>query len=329
MPSSSRILVFDTPGVFQWIPGPHVYAFEPIVKAAGGGGASGMSHTTTTSRLCGPGGGGGAIAVGDRRLSALDFLRGVEITVGAGGAGGSAPAAVNGAWNPGTSGGFSAFGDVLRAEGGFGGGWALGIDQPDISFGGDGGHAILRGGKGGSFVTDPGITHSGIVRLLAAGGGVAEDPAITRPAKSAPQQTAEVPAPTISARAGEHYSAPHTPQDTAAQEHSSRALATTANSHAEEAAEAPAETLAPPAAVAETGRSLSSNTYENQRCKQCLPQPSSKPDSPTGRRRMLLGTNSILRSMVSTRSWCGCRKRSRTSPRAPSRYRSASSNLRH
>ncbi|WP_373922173.1 glycine-rich domain-containing protein [Rhodococcus sp. LW-XY12] len=171
MPSSSRILVFDTPGVFQWIPGPHVYAFEPIVKAAGGGGASGMSHTTTTSRLCGPGGGGGAIAVGDRRLSALDFLRGVEITVGAGGAGGSAPAAVNGAWNPGTSGGFSAFGDVLRAEGGFGGGWALGIDQPDISFGGDGGHAILRGGKGGSFVTDPGITHSGIVRLLAAGGG--------------------------------------------------------------------------------------------------------------------------------------------------------------
>lgn len=171
MPSSSRLLVYDTPGIHQWTPGPNAYAFDLIVKAAGGGGASGMSHSTTTSRLCGPGGGGGAIATNDRRLSALDFLRGVEITVGAGGTGGPAPDATNGAWNPGASGGFSAFGDVLRAEGGFGGGLAFGMDQPDISFGGDGGHGILRGGKGGSFVTEPENTDSGIVRVLAAGGG--------------------------------------------------------------------------------------------------------------------------------------------------------------
>ncbi|BDB62343.1 glycine-rich domain-containing protein [Rhodococcus sp. RDE2] len=171
MASTTRIIVYDIPGIYLWTPEERVYAFDVIVKASGGGGASGMSHSVTTSRLCGSGGGGGAITIANRRFSALDFLRETEIVVGAGGLGGASPSAADGAWNPGETGGFSAFGDVLRAEGGFGGGRALGNEQPDIAFGGDGGHGVLRGGKGASFVAAAPDTNSGIVRLLASGAG--------------------------------------------------------------------------------------------------------------------------------------------------------------
>lgn len=163
--------MYDIPGVYRWIPDSDVYAIDVTVKAGGGGGASGMSHSTTTARLCGPGGGGGGVTINSRRYGMSGLRDGIDVVVGGGGTPGAAPAAVNGAWNPGNDGGFSAFGDLLRAEGGHGGGRTVGGADPDIGRGGDGGHAVMRGGRGGSYTLAPESTSSEVIRLLAGGGG--------------------------------------------------------------------------------------------------------------------------------------------------------------
>lgn len=170
MASRTEIAVFSTPGVHLWSPPAGLYAAEVIVKGAGGGGGSGMSHATTNARRPGPGGGGGGVTL-SRRLSALDLEAGVPVTVGAGGAGGIVPAATDGAWTPGGDGGASLFGEFVRAEGGFGGGRRFGTDETSIAQGGYGGHAVIRGGHGASYAAEAQSSVSGIVRLLAAGGG--------------------------------------------------------------------------------------------------------------------------------------------------------------
>ncbi|MBF6460142.1 hypothetical protein IU433_13965 [Nocardia puris] len=111
-------------------------ALDIIVRGAGGSG----SETV--------GGGGGALTINtQRRISPLELPATCAITVGLGGTNGG-------------DGGASSFGDLLIAPGGRGG-----------LNGGGGGLTFAPGGRGGA-AGQPGQTvTSGVVRLLAAGGG--------------------------------------------------------------------------------------------------------------------------------------------------------------
>lgn len=174
MSSWTRVVVYDTPGVYTWTCDPRLYALDLIVRGGGGSGSSGMSHATTNQRLAGAGGGGGGVNATRRRVP-LARLGDTEIvTVGAGGAAtGPAPTG-SGSWIPGNDGEASSFGELLSAEGGRGGGRAIGLPEPSIALQGSGGYAVMRGGNGASYATTTGVSpDSGIIRFLAgaAGGG--------------------------------------------------------------------------------------------------------------------------------------------------------------
>lgn len=173
MATQTQLVVFDAPGTFTWTADPALMAIDLIVIGAGGSGASGMSHSTALSRIAGPGGGGGATNATQKRLGRIQIGETVEVIVGAGGAAPVAPPATNGAWTPGNDGGHSAFGDLLRAEGGRGGGYEMGMPDPVITVGGAAGFGVMRGGRGGSATgtADGGSTSSDIVRFLAGAGG--------------------------------------------------------------------------------------------------------------------------------------------------------------
>jgi len=149
MGSWTRITVFDQPGIFTWERHPDLYAIELLVRGSGGGGASGMSHSTVTRRICGAGGGGGATNKPNRRYGAASIPDIVEVCIGAGGLGGAVPDMVDGAWNPGENGGITYFGDLLSAEGGFGGGRPLSGD-PNPLMPGPGGYGLMAGSSGTS-----------------------------------------------------------------------------------------------------------------------------------------------------------------------------------
>lgn len=174
MSSISRVLVFDTPGEHTWIRDRRLYAIDLIVVGGGGSGSSGMSHATAAQRRPGSGGGGGGVNITERRIGVGRIGDSELVVVGAGGAATGPPAPVDGAWIPGNDGGRSAFGGLLSAEGGRGGGWTYGALDARIGARGDGGYAVMRGGAGASYTGTAGVdTTSGIVRLLAgaAGGG--------------------------------------------------------------------------------------------------------------------------------------------------------------
>lgn len=166
----SRMLVFDTPGIYTWTKDPLLHSLDTTVKGAGGSGASGMSHSITNQRQAGPGGGGGAVNVLNRRIPARELPDAVQIIVGTGGAHTDTPDAVDGAWVPGNHGGHSEF-HGIRAEGGLGGGWTFGADEPVPGIGGAGGFGVLLGGNGLGHTSSGFHTGNGIVGFLAAGGG--------------------------------------------------------------------------------------------------------------------------------------------------------------
>ena len=123
-------------GNATWTKPAGLRALDVLVRGAGGAGSASV------------GGGGGALALNtQRRLSPLELPASVPVIVGIGGASGG-------------DGGASAFGDLFAAPGGSGG-----------LAGGKGGVTFCPGGNGGT-AGQPGQTvTSGIVRLLAAGGG--------------------------------------------------------------------------------------------------------------------------------------------------------------
>lgn len=146
-----QVLVTDFTASGTWTKSPTARQVIVMVLGAGGGGA-GASHTDTVGK--GGGGGGGAYAVST--FAAADLPGTVAVVVGAGGAGGAA------GLNPGAAGGYSEFGDHLRAYGGGGGGAGAGTTSGG---GGGGGGQFTVGAVG---VVGTGATNGG---AGGAGGG--------------------------------------------------------------------------------------------------------------------------------------------------------------
>ncbi|MFE5699984.1 hypothetical protein [Rhodococcus koreensis] len=161
-----NVVTFTTNGT--WYKSPKLYAVELVLRGAGGGGASGVRHTLSANRQPGAGGGGGGAVRTDRRISAADLPDSVDVVVGTGGAQTATAPAGDWVWNPGNPGGASTFGDILRAEGGTGGGPG-GLNGQLIP--GAGGLSVMRGGNGGALGGDGESVSSGVVSLLAGGGG--------------------------------------------------------------------------------------------------------------------------------------------------------------
>lgn len=132
-------VIFDVPGTYSWTVPPCVTEITVQVWGGGGGGGAVWSRFNTVSgtgsncesgdEICAGAGGGGGGGFAQRTYTVVpgDVY---TIVVGAGGAGGTASAIVNGA-NPGSPGGFSRFTGpatitpgALTANGGNGGGAA-------------------------------------------------------------------------------------------------------------------------------------------------------------------------------------------------------------
>lgn len=141
---SVNLQVFMTSGMYQPSPG-LVYAIVEAVGGGGGGGGAvgGITPTgspptaTTPGWVCGGGGGSGG-SYARSSLPASLLAGGVQVTIGAGGAGGNG-AGVPGLGNSGFGqvGGITTFGALVQAPGGWGGGsniWQPG--QPGAISGG-------------------------------------------------------------------------------------------------------------------------------------------------------------------------------------------------
>ncbi len=108
-PILSNVEVFTSSGTWTKPAGLH----HVVVEVVGGGGGGGAAEGTTGQIASGGGGGGGGFS--KKFIEADDLGSKETVTVGAGGAGGTAPS------NNGTSGGTSSFGAHCSATGGNGG----------------------------------------------------------------------------------------------------------------------------------------------------------------------------------------------------------------
>jgi len=146
----------------------------------GGGGGGGGSFRTAAPYQSGTGGGGGGITWG--WLSAADLPDTVEVTVGAGGAGGLGPtvAAAGGAGGNGTAGGYSAFGKI-RANGGNAGQGGVASEGPTP--GASGGGGLYSGISSASTDDDTAqtVVTDGDVNCGAGGGGGTAEGVTIRP----------------------------------------------------------------------------------------------------------------------------------------------------
>lgn len=155
-----------------WTKPPKLYAIELVIRGGGGGGASGVRHSVAANRWAGPGGGGGGAVHSQKRIRAEDIPDVVAVTVGPGGGPTAYAPAGDWGWIPGNHGGDSAFGEILHADGGLGGGWLLDLSDARAEVGGYGGFSVMRGGNGGTRLSPAGESvTSGVVSLLAGGGG--------------------------------------------------------------------------------------------------------------------------------------------------------------
>lgn len=116
------------------------------VAALGGGGGAGSGRRGAAGSVrCGGGGGGGA-GFGFYTLPASVVGANVTVTVGTGGAGGTAVATDNTDGSVGTSGGVSTFGSHLRASGGIAGAGGT----ASAGTGGGAGTSVISGTAGGA-----------------------------------------------------------------------------------------------------------------------------------------------------------------------------------
>ncbi|WP_450104215.1 glycine-rich domain-containing protein [Rhodococcus triatomae] len=146
----SNLVVFTANGT--WVKPPNLYAIEVRVRSGGGGGGSGATRdgASDTNTPGGPGGGGGTLVQTNRRIPAAELPATVAVTVGPGGAGGAVSSTPN-TFMAGKHGGTSRFGDILLAEGGYGGGYGADPNgSVNTGNGGYGGWGIFRGGTGGA-----------------------------------------------------------------------------------------------------------------------------------------------------------------------------------
>ena len=150
----SNMIVFDTPGTTNWTA--PAGATRVRVKAWGGGGGSGTYYHSGFNNIttCGGGGGGGGYAE-----SIVPVTPGVSytVTVGAGGAAGSAQTL----YSNGTNGGSSSFSNLVLAGGGAGGVSTINSAITSLNNAGAGGTAsgtIALYGQMGTGVSSCGIT---------------------------------------------------------------------------------------------------------------------------------------------------------------------------
>lgn len=142
------VQVFDYTGSTQTWTKPASPAIPKLIRViaigGGGGGGSGARSVTAGAALTGGGGGGGAACI-EAWFKPSDVTGTVTVTIGQGGAGGTAQAATTNG-NNGTPGGTTTFGTYLSAFGGGAGGGGNNSNS-----GGGGGAGILSaGGLGGA-----------------------------------------------------------------------------------------------------------------------------------------------------------------------------------
>ncbi|KXF56134.1 hypothetical protein AXA44_02560 [Rhodococcus sp. SC4] len=169
MPIRTNLRVFTASGT--WHKPPNLFAIDLVLRGAGGSGASGVRRTDGGQRFPGAGGGGGGAVKTNKRIPAIRLPDAVVVTVGPGGGQTAVAGPNNWNWSAGHDGGDSSFGDILRAEGGQGGG-QLNSGGGDWNTGGAGGYSVMRGGRGGAYGAASGESvSSGVIALLAGGGG--------------------------------------------------------------------------------------------------------------------------------------------------------------
>lgn len=124
---------------------------EVFVVGGGGGGGKASTGAEGTARDGGGGGGAGGAVVG--QFDADDLTATVAVTVGAGGAGGTA----DGGFNQAGSGTATSFGSYVQAGGGSGGSsGGMILDGPNSAGGGPAGASSLMAGSGGMSLSGAG-----------------------------------------------------------------------------------------------------------------------------------------------------------------------------